>query len=171
VAATFVVEDGSGISAANAYISEAAADQYFDDVGQATTWDAVTSKEQCIRDGTRYLDARYGPYWRGRRANIDNVLDWPRTNVDDDDNHSVSSTALPQGLLDACCEAAIRSDSETLTPDVTDEGMIVRRTQKAGDLEETVEYAGGLDQLKSYTIIERLLHDLIDTNGIPMERA
>lgn len=178
--ATFTVEDGTGVVGANSYLSIANADQYHFDIGTAAaSWDGKTDsvKQQALRDATRYLDTQYGVQWKGSRTDRVNVLDWPRSFVLDTDGFEVESNVVPQGLKDATAEAALRSLDATqnptgLTPDLVGEGVIILKREKADKFEEETEYQGGLNQYVRFTVIDQLLHDLIDPTGSRLlERA
>ena len=71
-----VVEDGTGLSTAESYISVADADTYHSDRGNAlwTGTDAV--KEEALRQATEYLDATYD--WKGSISLTTQALNWPR---------------------------------------------------------------------------------------------
>jgi len=168
LAATFTVEDGTGVSGANSYLTIADADQYHLDIGTAAaSWDNLSDavKQQALRDGTRYLDAAYGERWKGARADGTNPLDWPRSYVIDTDGFDVESNVIPQGLKDACAEAAFRATTETLTPDVTTPGTVQTLAEQIGPIKRTKVYHGGQGEYKRFTVIERLLHDLVEPEG------
>lgn len=179
--ATFTVEDGTGVAGANSYLSIADADQYHFDIGTAaTSWDDLTDaqKQQALRNATRYLDNQYGRRWKGSRTDRVNVLDWPRAFVIDTDGFTVESNVVPQGLKDACAEAALRDLDTTqnptgLTPDLTNEGTITYKREEAFEVgEEETHYQGGLNQYVTFTVIDDLLHDLVEPEGSRLlERA
>lgn len=172
MAATFVVEDGSGVTGANSYASEAAATAYMDNTKSAATWTAVSDKEMALREGTRYLDAAYGHRWRGRRGAIDNPLDWPRTGAADNDHYTFPLDEIPTELIEATAEAALRADSDTLTPDLTADTSGIKRVRKKLDvLEIETEYQPAAGQFKTFTVIERILRDLIEPAGRILDRA
>jgi hypothetical protein len=169
MAPTFVVEDGTGVAGANSYSTDLAALQYHEDIGTPTAdWASVPldEREQALRDATRYLDAKYGKRWKGYRSDGTNPLDWPRQSVIDTDGFNVVSNTIPQALLDATAEAALRSrdaaqNPDGLTPDITGAGIILLKREKFDVFEEETEYAGGVDPYVTFTVIDRLLHDLI----------
>jgi hypothetical protein len=169
MAATFIVETGSGVTGANSYISVADADLVFDNLGQAAEWDAVTDKEQRLRDGTRYLDLRYGLQWRGLRAAIDNPLEWPRVRALDASGYLIASTTVPQALKLATCLAAIRAVTPlTLLPDVAN-APIKRIREKVDVIETETEYVVGLSPYATYTEIDLAVAGLINS-GVFLDR-
>ena len=110
VVSSFVVEDGSGKSAANSYLSVADADTYDQNVTRSSDWTSAsaTTKQNALICATQYLDNKYHNRWRGLRANETQALDWPRSYVEDDDEYTLLSTTMPQKLKDACAELAVR---------------------------------------------------------------
>src|SRR5690606_27756416 len=74
-----IVEDGTGLPNAEAYISVADADSYFAKRGNSA-WAALTvdAKEVALRLGADYMAAVYGPRWCGERLTDTQALDWPR---------------------------------------------------------------------------------------------
>lgn len=174
----FIVETGSGSTTANAYISVANADTFVADYASAahqTAWDALTNdeKEHAIRDATRYLDQRYGERWLGYRANETQRLDWPRIGVEDRDGYVVSSTALPNDLVEATAQLSILSVVETngLWPNLSTPGRIKRKKSKAGPVEQDIEYVGGASQTKRFPRVDALVSSLIDSGGSMLTRA
>jgi len=160
MAATFVVEDGSGKSDANAYVSVADADQYNEDHNADTTWDGLSDaeKEKYIRLATQYLDMKYGRRWIGVRSNEDQALDWPRTGAVDRDGYTLDSDALPQDLVDACVESAIKyAGGEDLLGDLDNPGIVKKTRSKVGELEDEIEYMGGNTPYKRYRVIEAII--------------
>lgn len=171
MATTFVVEDGTGLADANSYLSEADADQYFENHGNPTSWSSLVQadKEEALRLGTQYLDAVYGNRWKGERVLATQALDWPRNNVSDRDGFAVETDEVPTAVKDATAEAAIRSLTVTLIPDITTPGSIKLQRDKVGPIETETEYAGAASQIVQFRIIDLLLVGLI--KGLTISRA
>ena len=168
--ATFVIEDGTGKSNANSYLSDTDADTYFDNHGAPATWTgAAAVKQAALRMATQYLDAVYITRWRGRRVYPDiQALDWPRVSVEDEDGYYVDSAVLPQQLKDACAELAHRHITESggLLPDVAAPGSTVTKEMtKVGPITISEEYSGAKGQFKRYILVERILADLVNPSG------
>lgn len=73
----FLVEDGTGLTDATAYISVADADAYFSDVTNSNWSAASTSeKENAIIKATRYMEKRFGARWKGIIASSTQGLSW-----------------------------------------------------------------------------------------------
>jgi len=171
-----IVEDGSGKSDADAYVSEADANTYFINRQGSTAWNAGTvtqlQKEAAIRNATAYLDRRYNNLWMGRRVERLQALSFPRVDVRDFDGFAVGSDSVPQQVIDACCEGAVLSLSEDLLPDITNAGTISEETIAVSSVRSTTKYEGGKNQSKTYRKIETLLRGLIKNTGtIELERA
>lgn len=118
-----VIEDGSGLSTANAYIDAAIADTHHDDRGN-TRWTDFTlpEKEQAIVRATDYVDKRFGKRFRGGRKLKDQALEWPRLDAFDDDGFLLSGGLddIPRNLQKAVAEYALRAAiCNVLAPDPT----------------------------------------------------
>lgn len=151
---SLTVENGSGLSDANAYCSQAFADSWHLMRGM-TLWATLSSdeKDAAIVRATHFMVQRYRLRWHGVRRLETQALDWPRYNVPrlDVDLGSVSSTVVPIEVQQACAELAFKAASGDLSPD---EGQLVKR-KKIDAIE--VEYAEGAQQTKRYVAIDRLL--------------
>lgn len=132
------VETGTGSASSDALVSLADADTYHEAKGNAA-WAAGddSDKETAIRRATSALN---GYNWQGVRTNgRSQALAWPRAGVVDREDLAIASDEIPQEIVDACCELALRelATPGVLTPDLTP-GDAVKR-EKVGSLE--VEYA------------------------------
>lgn len=96
-----------GGASSTSYIDVAAADLYFDNRLHATAWTGATSddKERALNMATRELDSRVE--WEGLKAETAQALAWPRYGLYDDDGYSLATDALPDELVNACCEFAL----------------------------------------------------------------
>lgn len=111
-----VVEDGTGLALADAYVSIAEADEYFADVlVYTTTWSAYSDadKELRIRRATKVLDSRTD--WEGYKNVDTSGLRWPRKHVRDRDGILVSNLVVPEAVKDATCELIRIMDGEDIT--------------------------------------------------------
>lgn len=160
-----VVENGTGLSTANAYLSATDADTYFTDHGAPAGWTGSTpAKEQAIRMATQYLDAEYGGRWRGVRLKQDQALDWPRFGGEDDDGFAIASDSLPQALKDACAEAALDSlAGADLLPDIDEPGVIQSESVQVGPVSSSTTYMGGKSQVVYRRKIALLLAPLVES--------
>lgn len=167
----FVVEDGTGLSSANAYISVAFADAYFLD-RNITTWTCTnTVKQAAIIKATDYIEARWGKRFMGRAEfpETPQALSFPRVNIFDRNGYLV--TGLPEKLKRATAEYALRAYSAELLPDPTihESGLAISaKTEKVGPLEETTQFqtvASSPVLLRPYPAADRLLEEYVTAGG------
>ena len=88
MALTLVVEDGTGLSNSNSYVSVSEADAYNDAHIERTLWAALSTadKEAALAMATRVIDESY--QFNGSKNGTSQALQWPRRdarNPDDDD--------------------------------------------------------------------------------------
>ena len=162
---TLTVEDGSGLTNADSYVSVADCDTYHANHSGSTTWSGATTanKEKALRLATQYLDAKYERRFVGVRFSLEQSLHWPRSYVQQYDIYSVSKTEVPSELKDACCELALKQLSDTdLAPDITNPGNIAEEEVSAGSVSSRTKYVGGgKGQTKEYTLVRYLLQGLL----------
>lgn len=162
-------ETGAIVENADSYVSLAAADTYFTNHGSPSEWTGATDavKESALRYATQWIDATFS--WRGEVVSNDQVLDWPRAGVYDDEDRYVDSASLPRLLKDATCEAALEHIRDALNVG-KDRGGMVKRT-KLGPLEkEFADYAPG-DRPRRF--VAELLAPLLgySSTGLRLVRA
>ena len=176
--ATFVVEDGTGLTTANSYTTVAFADQYHEDYGNPASWSALllADKEAALRVATRYLDDVYGLRWVGIRATQEQALDWPRVAALDADQYAVDPDSVPIEVQQATAIMALKHVEEgaagtVLEPDIAaGSGGLKRERVKAGPVEQDREWLGAKQDYKIYTVVSRLLLTLLRSRQI-LERA
>lgn len=151
-----VVEDGSGNSSADSYISVADADVYFSARNNAT-WAGMSDaeKEAGLLYATAYIDANYE--WPGFVENTTQALDWPRSDAYDTDDRELSG--IPRQLKNATCELALAHNTDSLAT-TFDRGGRVKR-EKVGPLE--VEYESGAPAGATYPLVDSLLGSITST--------
>lgn len=164
-----VVEDGSVVAGADAYVSLSAANTYFTNHGAPTQWTGATDavKEAAIRYATQWLDAVFS--WRGEVVSNDQVLDWPRAGVYDDENRYVDSDSIPRLLKDATCEAALEHLKSSLI-EGKERGGKVKRT-KLGPIEK--EFMDGAPGERSRPFVSQLVAPFVaySASGLRLVRA
>lgn len=153
-----VVEDGTGLTNADAYISLADVDTYHTNRGH-TRWTGTNAvKETCIRRATDYVDKRFGTRFRGYRKDSDQSLEWPRTQAYDRAGRTV--LLVPVNLQRAVAEYALRAlllgelapDAPLPVPEQNQDvsstpstevvtGEIKSKTERVGPIEESTTYA------------------------------
>lgn len=157
---TIIVEDGTGVAGANSYASETDADAYFEARANATWEDSDEDKEAALVRGTAAIEAKYGSRYPGTRVSgRSQALGWPRTGATDADDEEIADDEIPQEIIDAVCEAALREllVPGSMMPDLKRGGAI--RRFKAGSVE--VEYAGNASATTAYTLIDGILSKLL----------
>ncbi len=164
VVSTFVVEDGTGLSTANSYLSVADADTYHNNVTRSDDWSGATAavKQNALIAATQYLDIRYQGRWRGYRNTRSQALAWPRYSVEDDDGYLLDSASLPQKLEDACAEMALRVVlGDDLLGTVMEPGEVTSESVTVGPISESKTYAGGKPYGYEYPKLDALVRGLI----------
>ena len=129
----FTVEDGTGLSNANSYLSVADADTYHSDLNQ-TGWTGTDSvKEAALRKATTYIDNNYS--FDGSIVKTTQSLAWPRSSVTDPEGRDLSNK-VPTQIKNAVAELALLALTENLVKDV-DKSNYVKK-EKIGEIE--IEY-------------------------------
>jgi len=168
---TITVEDGTGLAAADSYLSVAAADTYHTNHSDSSDWSGATTavKEKALRMATQYVDTVYKRRWKGIKQLETQALAWPRWKVTDFDGFTVGDDHVPADLEDAIAELALRDITETggLIPDIDAPGTI--KSEKVGlgrgAIVSEKTYVGGKSQIKKFRIIDMMLKDLLSPKG------
>jgi len=132
---SLIIEDGTGISTADALISLADWKTY----GTAQGWDysaySDTLIENAIRRGSRYISDGFA--YKGTKLNRDQAQAWARYGVVDGDGYSVLSTTVPNEVERATAEASWRETTSpnSLTPDITLSGRV--KSEAVGPISTT----------------------------------
>lgn len=149
-----VVEDGTGLSTAESYISVADADTYFTNHGSPSDWTsaATAEKESALRYATSFLDDSYS--WYSSIINTDQALGWPRVDYWDSEGRIISG--VPQKIKDATCEMALEHLKNSLNFDDTEN----IESESYGDA--SVKYKG---TSKTYSSIKRTLREFGNTGS------
>lgn len=148
---SLIVENGTGLSTAESYISVADATTRHAALGN-TNWALLTTPEieQALRRATNYMVQTYRGLWTGYRINSTQALDWPRSWVVVD-TYPVASNAVPSDIANACADLALKAASGDLAEDLT--RGIVR--EKVGPLE--TEYDRNSPQSVRYRAVDMAL--------------
>jgi hypothetical protein len=105
MAYTFVVEDGTGLTTANSYVSVSEANDYLIQNNYIyPTWDNLDNgdKQKLLSWASRYLDQK--ARWNGEKTVEDSGLRWPRTGVEDVDGNPIEEDEIPYQLRQATIE-------------------------------------------------------------------
>ncbi|MCP5041083.1 MAG: hypothetical protein GY944_08625 [bacterium] len=164
-----IQEDGTGVAGADAYVTTVYVDTYVTDHISAAAriiWDAHVEQDRLIREATRYIDTKYRARWKGRRANSDQGLSWPKVGVVDLDRYQLTSTEMPVALLQATAFAAYHGIAVPLEPVQASPSSLTGKTIKAGPVSIAKTFAaGGENQLPRFPTIDRLLRPFIEEGG------
>ena len=155
-----IVEDGTGLSTAESYISVVDADTYITAYkGTDATWDGATdgTKEIAARQATKYLDGVYR--WKGEIYSSEQTLDWPRNYVYND--RGLMETGIPTALEQATAEVMFLIVTGVTITENVDRSKQTKR-EKVDVIE--VEYEAGASQQPSFPIVNRLLSDLVTSS-------
>ena len=114
----FIVENGSIVANANAYITVSEFDAYWIDRGE--TFEALPAKQAAIIIATQYVDLNF--IWKGSIVSDSQTLAWPRSGVYDDQGRAIANDTIPVKLKNAICEYAKRQLSSSIQPDVSPDG-------------------------------------------------
>lgn len=132
-----VVEDGTGLPEADAYVSVTNADRYFEDRG-VSAWAAFTAdtKIVAIRRATDFIEEQYRDEFAGVRATLGQALSFPR---------DTTGAVLPVSLVRATLELALLAAEGDLyvrdNATIGAERVVVEERKKIGPLEKTLRYA------------------------------
>lgn len=163
---TLVVEDGTGVAGANSYISVADAATYHA-TRNNTAWADAASSPDTEREGaliraTTWIDATYRSRWPGTKlGGRTQALEWPREDAEDANGDDIGEDEIPQELLNALCEAALRElDSPgSLLPDYNPAQRVLR--EKLADLEVQYSEGGSTAAIPVFPLIEAILGGLL----------
>lgn len=153
-----VVEDGSGLSAAESYVSVADADARQTALGNTAWTGTDAAKEQALRRATAFMEQRYRSRWKGTRLLRAQALSWPRYGAIVD-GYDLDSNYVPDDIANACADLAVKALTETLNED--QERGIVR--EKVGPIE--TEYDAFSSQAKRYPAIDQMLAPYLQGGG------
>lgn len=124
-----IVEDGTGLANAEAYISAVNASAYHAARGNAA-WAALATdalREQYLRLAVDYMQQAYRIRWAGSRTTTVQALDWPRSWVPQVDAPApyrnypgyILPNFIPAEVKNANCELALSAISGALAPAIT----------------------------------------------------
>ena len=161
-----IIEDGTGKSDAESYVSVADCVTYADNRGLTFSASTTPLQEQALRRAAVWLDSTYRSRFTGFRTDgHDQALEWPRQSgvYQSEPFGSIPTDIVPQEIIDAQCEAAVRELATPggLSPDVV-AGKIQKSVTVVGAV--SVDYAassGVQSQKPTMTIISGILFNVI----------
>ena len=160
-----IVEDGTGLSTANTYVSLAEVDAYFT-LSATTTWTGTDdAKNAAIIRSARALDGMFT--WPGVKLVSTQALQWPRSEAIDTSGYTIDG--VPQAVKNAQCEAALIElvSAGSLTPELDRGGAVIR--EKIGPLE--TEYASNAPSMTVYNTIKYALASILPYGGLRLRRG
>lgn len=160
------VEDGSGITGADAYCARAVVDTYWSNRPHdplAATWAAesdTSRQDGAIREASAFIDAEFGLFYRGSKLSGAQGLLFPRADAEDERGYPI--TGVPGELIKATCELAGRALTSRLREDVDRTGYIKSVSTKLGPMAESYTYGGeGSAAKKSYGFVVGILAPIL----------
>ncbi len=156
---SLIVENGTGLSSAESYISEPDSVTYQLLRGN-TTWNTITvaQREEALRRATDYMGQVYRQRWQGTRVNSVQALDWPRYEVVVD-GYYLLSNVIPQAVKNACAELALKAAAGELYADQS-QGVL---SEQVGPIK--VEYDKSSPLKVRYKAIDALLAPFFSDTG------
>lgn len=153
----FTVENGTGLAAANSYLSEADADTYFTDRGSPAAWTGATSanKEAALIYASQWIDGRFD--FVGEVQTLTQGLKWPRASAYDSEGRLESGSAVPARIEAATAELALLHLGTALNSTFARGGQVTR--EKIGPID--VQYADGAPVEKTFPHVARILEGLL----------
>lgn len=148
-----IVEDGTGLSNADSYITLLAFQKFCDDRGY--NYDAYDDEvqEQKLRVATTYIDTIFR--YKGSRSKVDQTLEFPRENCLD--WSSLPVIGVPQRVKLACAELAFKALSENLYQDQDRGGKVT--SESVGPI--SVTYADDAPTGKVWQLAHNLLQPFV----------
>ena len=156
---SLVVEDGTGLATANAYISVAGFLAYHVAMNNTSAADLTTAEtEGAIRYATIWMDARYR--WRGDIVDDDQALGMPTEDGEDDQGRDIED--LPLKVANACAELALMHTEQQLNPIY---GPQVVEQEVVGAVKRRFSDKGGNEGYR-YPLIDQMLKGLYTGGGV-----
>jgi len=144
-----VVEDGTGRSDADSYVTLAEADTYHLRFGNPDVWATATTAQRTtwLRTAAEQIDTYFGIRWRGYRATSTQALDWPQhAAFDYVANRIIEGTVVPQRVKKAqflwALDLALGNDPIETTQ-VGQQGVEQESKTMAGGFSKSVTYTSG----------------------------
>ena len=167
MAFAFTVEDGTGLIAANSYVSVGEADDIASiNIHTGDNWAALDleTKEKLLSWASQFLDNHVR--WKGQKANNSSGMRWPRENVHDRDGWAIPKHVIPQQLKVATAAFAVFLMDGDCSAEGETEGLV----RLKADVVE-LEFQEGYKQQKVPSHISHLLTGLgTVSNGIGFGR-
>ena len=150
--ATIIVEDGTGISNANSYVTLAEATTYFANKGFLGFAGTDDFKNQNLINATTALDALYGQrYISFLRDEVTQSLLWPREQIWDRHSRRINDDQIPTVLKNAQCEMAVLSQNGVdLYPEGRKSSNVTGESVTIGKISQSFTYQRTPEQQATY---------------------
>jgi hypothetical protein len=155
-----IVEDGSGKSDAESYVSVSACNTYAVALGLSFPTGDQAACEAALRRATAWIDGKFGDAFVGIRKNGRlQALAWPRAGASDADRWPISPDTVPIEIIHATSQAAVRelATPNSLAPDLDRGGGL--KSVKAGSVQ--IEYGANAPANQTFQAIELGLRTLL----------
>lgn len=155
-----VVEDGTGKTDADSYCSLSDAVAYAAARGLTFPASPAGPAEAALIRATAAIDATYRARFPGQRTSgRAQSLEWPRKYAGDAAGEPIADDEIPQEIMNAVCEAAIRelAAPNSMMPDLERGGQI--KSIQAGSV--AIEYGGNATARTAFTLIDGILAGLL----------
>ena len=161
-----IVEDGTGLSTAESYVSVTEATTFHAARGVADAlWADLDTdvKEAALRKACDYMVQTYRGRWKGFMKSQTQALDWPRYYVFPDPAfvYALASDSVPVLVKNACCALALKATTTVLLDDITATGAVIH--EQVGPL--SVNYEPNGQRTARYPAIDRGLSSLLQDSG------
>ena len=160
-----IVEDGTIVAGANAYIDTAYLDSYWAD-RNVTLSQTTAEKEAAIILATQYVDGNNT--FKGEVVDKTQPLEFPRKELYNARDYLIPSDEIPAELKMAVAEYAKRQLDSDIQPDVSEKGAISSERKKLASLETETTYqegTGGYYGIKRYPMADNYLKGLIKSGA------
>lgn len=176
-----VVEDGTGLSTAESYVSESACSTLLtalDPLAASNLFTLLSAIKQSValRASARELDRMTRARLQGARKKATQALLWPRAGVFTDDGYLVDDDSVPQAIKDAQCylawawtdadAAASATGPNLLAPNVpTGAGALTSEAVQVGPIKIDSAWGAGAAESPRYLVAMSLVEHLLVPGG------
>lgn len=161
----FIVEDGSGLTNANSYVSVSDFRAYWESRGVDYSTAPTNELQASLVKATQYLDTNFR--WIGKKQTQEQALQWPRWYAYSPDGYVYSG--IPKELAHAVCEAANVEQAGTSLFASTEDG-ISEKTENVGPIQTTYKYERSMTGRVVYQAIQVYIKDLVQTRSMATVR-
>lgn len=133
-----IIEDGTGLTNSNSYVTLEEANAYF-----AAKGVTITLTEETLINATQYIDVSYGSAFNGNKVSYEQALAWPRSTFWDTEGFRIETFTIPKVLKTAVFEAARLATTQDLFDTSSNENdNIISKTQSVeGAVSQSITYS------------------------------